>query len=101
MIKHSAAVAVIFGLTFGSMVGAQSASAPADDHPTLPAGPGRDLMIRVCSQCHLPEAAAEQQLDPAGWKALVDQMASKGADATDPEFETIVRYLSTAFPPPK
>jgi competence protein ComEA len=65
----------------------------------LPAGEGRDVMIRVCSQCHEPEMAADQQFDAAGWKSLVDQMASKGATATDEEFDQIVRYLTKAFPP--
>ena len=69
-----------------------------DSHPKLPAGEGRDVMIRVCSQCHAPEQAADQQLDKAGWKDLVDQMASKGAEATEAEFEQIVQYLATAFP---
>jgi competence protein ComEA len=58
-------------------------------------------MIRVCSQCHSPDVAAEQQLDAAGWKDLVDQMASKGANATDDEFDEIVRYLTDAFPATK
>ena len=71
----------------------------ADDYKTLPEGPGRDVMVRVCSQCHSPEVAAQQSLDPAGWKALVDQMANNGAQATDAEFDTIAKYLGTAFPP--
>ena len=58
-------------------------------------------MIRVCSSCHSPDLAADQQLDPAGWKGLVDQMAATGAMATDAELDEIVRYLSTAFPPSK
>jgi hypothetical protein len=58
-------------------------------------------MIRVCSPCHLPDVAADQELDPAGWKTLVDQMASKGAVATDAEFDEIVRYLANAFPASK
>jgi hypothetical protein len=32
---------------------------------------------------------------------VVDQMASKGAVATDEEFGEIVRYLATAFPASK
>jgi competence protein ComEA len=80
---------------------AQTPAPPADEHPALPAGPGRALMIRVCSACHSPDLAAEQQLDTAGWKALVDQMASKGAAATDEEFDEIVQYLAKAFPPSK
>lgn len=79
-------------------VGAATMSGQADDHPTLPAGPGRDVMIRVCSKCHAPEYAASQQLDAAGWRELVDQMASKGAEASEAEFEAIVRYLTSAFP---
>lgn len=81
--------------------GAQAPPPSADEHPALPQGLGRDLMIRVCSRCHPPELAADQQLDPAGWKALVDQMAAKGAEASDAELDEIVRYLATAFPPSK
>ena len=77
-------------------------SAPAladDDYKSLPAGQGRDVMVRVCSQCHSPEVAAQQSLDASGWKALVDQMANNGAQASDAEFDTIAKYLAGAFPP--
>jgi hypothetical protein len=80
---------------------AQSPSAPADEHPRLPAGEGRELIIKVCSQCHEPEVVADQQLDFAAWKELVDLMASKGANASEQEFDAIVRYLAKAFPAPK
>ena len=58
-------------------------------------------MIRVCSSCHEPEKVADQEFDAAGWKSVVDQMAAEGASATDEEFDTIVKYLAKAFPPPK
>lgn len=86
------ALAVLLGL----------AATPAladDDFKTLPAGQGRDVMVRVCSQCHSPEIAAQQNLDAQGWKDLVDQMANNGANATDAEFDTITKYLSASFPP--
>lgn len=70
----------------------------ADDYKMLPPGEGRDVTVRVCAQCHSPEVVAQQQLDAAGWKQLVDMMANNGANATDAEFDTIVKYLSTAFP---
>lgn len=79
-------------------VGASPRAAVQDEHPKFPQGPGRDVALRVCSKCHDPELAADQQNDKAGWKELVDQMASKGADATDAEFAQIVEYLATAFP---
>jgi competence protein ComEA len=76
-----------------------AAPALADDFKALPDGPGRDVMVRVCSQCHSPEVAATMALDPAGWKAVVDQMANNGANASDAEFDTITAYLAKAFPP--
>ena len=84
-------------LTAGLGAAPQSGGAK-DEHPSLPAGDGRDVMIRVCSKCHDPELAADQQNDEAGWKELVDQMASKGADATEDQFQQIVRYLAKSFP---
>jgi len=84
-----------------SIVVAASGQSAPDGHPKLPAGEGRDVMIRVCSQCHEPERAADQQMDEAGWKTLVDQMAAQGADATEDEFRQIVQYLAKAFPPAK
>jgi competence protein ComEA len=93
----AAAVVLMSGLT----AWAQNPSPPADEHPALPTGPGRELVLRVCSQCHSPDVVAEQQLDPAGWKTLVDQMASQGAVATDEELDEIVRYLANAFPASK
>lgn len=89
---------VVVVLLAGMAAASQPASGSADEHVAFPAGPGRELTIRVCSGCHAPEMAADQQLDAAGWKTLVDQMASKGATATDPEFDEIVHYLATAFP---
>jgi competence protein ComEA len=85
------ALAVLLGL----------AATPAladDDFKDLPAGEGRDVMVRVCSQCHSPEIAAHQNLDAQGWKDLVNQMANNGANATDAEFDTITKYLTATFP---
>jgi len=70
-----------------------------DDYKSLPAGEGRDVTVRVCSQCHSPEIAAQQNLDAQGWKDLVNQMANNGANATDAEFDTIAKYLTASFPP--
>lgn len=91
-----ASCTTVLMLTAG--IGASPHSAMQDEHPKFPQGAGRDLTLRVCSKCHDPELAADQQNDKAGWKDLVDQMASKGADATDAEFAQIVDYLATAFP---
>jgi competence protein ComEA len=64
----------------------------------LPAGPGHDTMVRVCSACHAPEIAAQQRLSRQGWSDLVNQMASQGATASDEEFDQIIDYLARSFP---
>ncbi|MFD1611174.1 c-type cytochrome [Sphingomonas tabacisoli] len=66
--------------------------------PVLPAGPGHDVTVRVCSGCHAPEVAARQRLSKQAWAETVDLMASRGAQATDAELAQIVDYLSTNFP---
>lgn len=78
---------------------AQTPQTPSDEHPKLPAGEGRDVMIRVCSQCHEPENVVDQQLTEKEWRDLVEDMASRGASASDEEIDQIVKYLATAFPP--
>ena len=80
------------------LLGLSAAPAFADDYKALPEGAGRDVAVRVCSQCHSPEIAAQQKLDAQGWKDLVNQMANNGANATDAEFDTISKYLTASFP---
>jgi mono/diheme cytochrome c family protein len=80
------------------LAGIASPAFADDDFKDLPAGPGRDVMVRVCSQCHSPEIAAHQNLDAQGWKDLVNQMANNGANASDAEFDTITKYLTASFP---
>lgn len=81
----------------GSQLAAQAPS-PSASFPVLPAGAGRDTMIRVCASCHAPEVVAQQRLTPSGWKELVETMANNGAVATDAQLVEITAYLSTAFP---
>src|SRR3954452_3682189 len=95
-----APLAAAFALSVALAASAQNDPAK-DDHPSLPPGEGRDVMIRVCSQCHQAENVVGQELDEAGWKGVVDQMAANGADATEAELKQIVQYLAKAFPPAK
>ena len=87
----------ILGAAVLLVLGAAS-PALADDFKSLPEGQGRDVMVKVCAQCHSPEIAAQQKLDAQGWKDLVNQMANNGANGTDAEFDTIAKYLAASFP---
>jgi competence protein ComEA len=74
------------------------AAADTDVGAKLPPGEGRDVVMRVCTKCHDPSVAADQDLDANGWKDLVNQMADNGAKGTDEDFATITAYLTKAFP---
>jgi mono/diheme cytochrome c family protein len=82
-----------------AMAATAKPKAAAAKYPALPAGPGRDIEIRVCSQCHSPERPAAQRHDLAGWNVIINQMVSNGAQASDAEFDQIAAYLAKSFPP--
>jgi cytochrome c553 len=86
-------------LILGSVVAAKAQTPAAqDDHPQLPPGDGRDLMITTCSQCHDPERAAKQRRDLAGFQALMVQMQDNGLQAPQGDLDTIAQYLAKSFP---
>jgi DNA uptake protein ComE-like DNA-binding protein len=64
---------------------------------TLPEGPGRELTVKVCAQCHEPQRAASVRLTREGWADVVAKMVGLGARATDTELEQITEYLATNF----
>ena len=65
----------------------------------LPDAPARDLVIRVCGQCHEPTRAASLRLTRDGWEQVVQKMRGLGASAlaTDAQFADITDYLSDNF----
>jgi competence protein ComEA len=67
-------------------------------HPELPAGPGKDTLIRVCSSCHSPDNVIANGQDRSGWENTITKMAGFGAVASDEEFTEILEYLVKNFP---
>jgi competence protein ComEA len=68
-------------------------------YPELPAGAGKDTLIRVCSKCHSPDNVIANGQDRAGWENTITKMAGFGAEASDEEFTQILDYLVKNFPP--
>ena len=94
------AAAGIFLLTLAAAAQTPPPPPASGDVPgiKLPPGEGREVVMRACSKCHDPSIAAGEDLDGSGWKDLVDQMAANGAQGSDADFDTIVAYLTKAFP---
>lgn len=66
----------------------------ADD---LPEGPGKDVVLKVCTPCHGVSEFTAKRNTRAEWDEEVDKMAARGAKASDEEFDAIVTYLAKNF----
>jgi hypothetical protein len=71
-----------------------AASVQAQD---LPDGAGKSLVMTVCTQCHELTRITSKKRTKEEWNDTVDKMATRGARASDEEFETIVAYLAKYF----
>ena len=74
----------ILGFTFALAGHAQS----------LPDTPGKATLQRTCSVCHSITVVTSRRLSHAGWENVVDNMVSRGAQATPEELQQIVNYLT-------
>jgi competence protein ComEA len=77
---------------------AQQAPAQKEPYPELPAGAGKDTLVRVCSKCHSPDNVIANGQDRTGWEETITKMAGFGAVGTDDEFTAILDYLVKNFP---
>jgi quinoprotein glucose dehydrogenase len=65
----------------------------------LPAGGAKALVERTCAaSCHGLEVVTSQRLNQQGWSAIVQNMVSRGAQATDAEMKAIADYLAQTLP---
>ncbi len=60
---------------------AQQPAQPQQQYPELPAGEGKDTLIRVCSKCHSPDNVIANGQDREGWENTITKMAGFGAAA--------------------
>jgi cytochrome c5 len=90
---------------FRSVLLVPQAQAPATPAPAktadipLPDGEGKDLVIKKCSTCHETNMFSRRRYDKDHWNQILDNMTSKGMDATDAELDTIATYLTTNLGP--
>ena len=83
-----------FGLILLSVV-----TAAGQSPPTLPEGPGKELVEAVCTACHTLERVVAKRATKAEWQDKVLEMLQEDPDVTQKEREQIVEYLAKAFPP--
>ncbi len=76
---------------------ANTSNKPAGDG--LPDGKGKDVTERVCSTCHAINLFSKQRHTADKWNSIMDDMVSKGMDASDKDIATITDYLVANLAP--
>lgn len=83
-----------FVVAVTSALAARPAAVVAGD---LPPGPGRETLIRVCSDCHGVDLMEGQRRTRNQWREVVEDMVSRGANAADDDTKVIINYLATVL----
>ena len=65
----------------------------------LPAGTGRDLVIKRCLSCHESDLITQQRLSRTGWGRSIDKMVRWGAVVETDERDPMLDYLAARFAP--
>jgi hypothetical protein len=65
---------------------------------TLPEGPNRELVSRMCSTCHDLGMVTGAARSREGWNGTIDDMISYGMNITPAERTLVLDYLATYLP---
>ena len=63
----------------------------------LPDGPGREIVLKLCQDCHDLGLVTMDNRTHEGWQKTVAKMGDRGADGTAEEFEAVISYLTKNF----
>jgi competence protein ComEA len=80
-------IRILISIFFASMAQAQ----------TLPDGPGKEVVQKVCTPCHGLQNVIKARMTKERWAAVVDDMVAKGAEGTDDEMDKVTNYLAATF----
>ncbi len=71
----------------------------AEQSGGLPDGPGKDLLMSRCFQCHSENMWKGQRQDRKAWEGALYRMVGRGALWTEDEINAMASYLATALGP--
>jgi competence protein ComEA len=63
----------------------------------LPDGPGKDVVLKICRDCHDLDTVTSENRTNEGWKKMVAKMGDRGAEGSDEDFEAVIAYLTKNF----
>ncbi len=71
-----------------------AAGATSGGSATLPDEPGRVILDRTCTACHVLELVTSSRKSRAEWQETISRMISFGAELTDDERQTVEDYAA-------
>ena len=66
-------------------------------HGPLPDGPGKEVVLNTCTQCHDLFRIKANRRSPEEWEETLISMLNEGAMLNDEEFARVHQYLSKNF----
>ena len=63
----------------------------------LPDGPGKDVVLKICRDCHDLDTVTAENRTKESWRKTIAKMGDRGAEGTDEQFEAVINYLSKNF----
>lgn len=91
----------MFAAVVGLLLASHSATAQEQKsaQPKLPEGPGRQMVVEYCANCHELQRIEEDQGTEAQWITRIRRMIRRGATIPTEQIEPLGKYLAQALPP--
>jgi cytochrome c5 len=86
------AVALAGALTLPVPALAQQKAAPG-----FPDGPGKEVLVAKCFQCHSPGMWMDQRQDRRAWESALYRMVGRGALWSEEEIRRMADYLGAVY----
>jgi hypothetical protein len=67
--------------------------------PGFPDAPGKDVLLKLCFQCHNYAMWSDHRQDRRGWEGVLYRMVGKGALWTEEEIGSMAGYLGAVYAP--
>jgi competence protein ComEA len=83
-----------------STVGLAAVILSASSQDGLPEGKGKDVVLRMCSNCHGLDRMTGVQYPRKQWTYVVDDMVSRGAEGSEEDADAVIGYLTRNFGKP-
>jgi cytochrome c5 len=66
-------------------------------HGPLPDGPGKNVVLNVCTMCHTLQRVRGLHGDRDQWEEVLGTMLNEGAPLTEQDFPVVLNYLARNF----